>query len=154
VNLIDGTIIDFEGICPELTIGRHPSNNIVISDSIISSKHLRIFKDESSFCALDTSANGTFVCGSRLTRNEMRRLKSGDEISLVQNSYKPTENAKHIYIFSETPSVPVTKESPITVRYDLGRSIGKGNFSEVKLGLCRLTGERVAVKIIDTQKTQ
>ena len=154
VNIIDGSIIDFSTLTSEIIIGRHPSCQVVLQDVMVSGKHLRIFRDAYSYCVVDTSANGTFVCGSRLNKGEIRRLKSGDEISVVQNSFKPCENAKYVYVFSESPPLPITPDTPVHLRYDLGRSIGKGNFSEVVRGISRQTGERVAIKIIDTVKTQ
>lgn len=36
-------------------------------------------------------------------------------------------------------------------KYRLGRTIGEGTFSKVKLGLNGNTGEKVAIKIIDKQ---
>ena len=154
VNIIDGNIMDFSPTLSEIIIGRHPSCQIILQDVMVSGKHVRIFRDSYSYCVVDTSANGTFVCGSRLNKGETRRLKSGDEISVVQNSFKPCENAKYVYVFSESPCAVITSDSPIHLRYDLGRSIGKGNFSEVVSGISRQSGDRVAIKIIDTVKTQ
>ena len=36
--------------------------------------------------------------------------------------------------------------------YQIKETIGKGTFSKVKLGINKLTGEKVAIKIIDKKK--
>ena len=150
VSLTDGSIYELSESAPDLFIGRHPSCRVVLQDVNVSGKHLHIYNDGYSFVLGDSSSNGTYVCGSRVNRGESRRLKSGDEISLVQNSFKPSEQAKYVYMFSEC----CEPSSSISGRYDLGRVIGKGNFSEVLVGIDRLTGQRVAIKAVDTLKTE
>lgn len=143
----------------EITLGRSPQSTIPIRDPNVSSKHLRIFRDEFSFAMVDSSVNGTFVNGVPLVKNEPRRLQSGDEFSLVQNSYKSSDKARHVFMFVEPPvpadSLGTSQQSPsVLTYYHLGRCIGKGNFSEVHIGVHRETGDRVAVKIVDTMKTE
>ena len=152
VNVIDGSIFELSDTRSELAIGRHPHCDIVISDVNVSARHLSIRRDDYSFCLTDNSSNGTFISGSRVNRGETRRLKPGDEISLVQNSYKPAENAKFVFMFSEASVATVAHT--ISSTYDLGKVLGKGNFSEVLLAICKQTGERVAVKVVDTLKTE
>ena len=65
-----------------------------------------------------------------------------------------------MYMFVEPPAFhPGTRSvagdpDNILTYYHLGRCIGKGNFSEVVMGVHRETGERVAVKVVDTLKTE
>ena len=152
VDLQSGSSVEFRADMSEITVGRSPQSTITIRDPNVSSKHLRIFKDEHSFALVDSSVNGTYVNGIPLTKLDMRRLHSGDEFSLVLNSYRASDKARHVYMFVEPPSGG--DPSSILTYYHLGRCIGKGNFSEVHIGVHRGTGERVAVKVVDTMKTE
>ena len=160
VDLHTGELVEFRSNMTEVTIGRSPQTTIHIRDPNVSSKHLRIFRDDHSFAIIDSSVNGTFVNGIPLTKMDMRRLQSGDEFSLVLNSYRSSDKARHVFMFVEPPPIdPVTHQvagdpTSVLTHYHLGRCIGKGNFSEVHIGLHRETGERVAVKVVDTLKTE
>ena len=160
VDLISGEQIMFKSDMTELTIGRSPNSHLTIKDPNVSSKHLRIFRDEHSFAIVDSSVNGTFVNGIPLTKLEVRRLHSGDEFSLVLNSYRSSDKARHVFMFIEPPAIdPATGQiagdpTSVLTFYHLGRCIGKGNFSEVHIGVHRESGERVAVKVVDTLKTE
>jgi serine/threonine-protein kinase CHEK2 len=154
-------MVEFRTDTYEVWIGRSPQNTIIIRDPNVSSRHLRIFRDEFSFAMIDSSVNGSYINGTPLAKNEARRLHGGDEISLVLNSHKPHEKARHVFMFVEPPSLfpvpyPSSGDVPdeILKYYHIGRCIGKGNFSEVHIGVNRSTGERVAVKIVDTAKTE
>ena len=152
VDLLSGERIDFRADMAELTIGRSPQSTVTIRDPNVSSKHLRIFRDEHSFAIMDSSVNGTFVNGVPLAKMEVRRLHSGDEFSLVLNSFRSSDKARHVYMFVEPPQGG--DPGSVLTHYQLGRCIGKGNFSEVHIGVHRETGERVAVKVVDTLKTE
>jgi serine/threonine-protein kinase Chk2 len=152
IDLQTGQVVEFLSDMMEITLGRSPQSTIVIRDPNVSSKHLRIFRDDHSFALVDSSVNGTFVNGIPLTKLDMRRLQSGDEFSLVLNSYRPADKARHMYMFVEPPVGG--DPSSVLTHYHLGRCIGKGNFSEVHIGVNRSTGERVAVKVVDTLKTE
>ncbi|KAI9189429.1 hypothetical protein H9P43_000862 [Blastocladiella emersonii ATCC 22665] len=56
-------------------------------------------------------------------------------------------------LFSKVTSERRQGQKPSSIGYyDLEKSIGEGNFAKVKLGTHALTGEKVAVKIIDKSK--
>ena len=64
----------------EITIGRAPSNNLVVDEGAVSKVHARIERTKDQLVLEDLgSANGTFVNGARL--NEAF-LKDGDAVSL------------------------------------------------------------------------
>jgi hypothetical protein len=65
-----------------ITLGRHPSNTIVLADPPVSRHHARILFQAGTGWALEDldSANGTFVNGQRLARP--RRLRHGDTIQI------------------------------------------------------------------------
>jgi pSer/pThr/pTyr-binding forkhead associated (FHA) protein len=61
-----------------VTIGRLPDNTIVIDNSAVSSRHLRIAREGPQFVVEDLeSTNGTFVNGDKITK---RALRHGDTI--------------------------------------------------------------------------
>ncbi len=65
-----------------LAVGTDPLNDIVLKDSLCSSKHLLLFADHADVYALDLkSQNGTWVNRKRLTRRH--RLAHADEIRLA-----------------------------------------------------------------------
>ena len=58
----------------EMVIGRDLGNDIVISDSEVSRRHSRIFKQGNNYVIEDLgSTNGTFVNGQRLTGSYVLR---------------------------------------------------------------------------------
>src|SRR5450631_2607455 len=68
------------------TLGRHPGNDIVISDESASRLHAEIEFDMASnaISARDLgSTNGTYVSHERLT--DARRLRQGDELRIGQH---------------------------------------------------------------------
>ena len=67
-----------------VTVGRKPSNAIVIGDSRISGKHLEFTSDEQRSVRVTChSTNGTFLNGERLTKGEPREIRDGDIVSAV-----------------------------------------------------------------------
>lgn len=65
-----------------ITLGRHPSNTVVLADPPVSRHHARILFQAGTGWVLEDleSANGTFVNGQRLARP--RRLRHGDTIQI------------------------------------------------------------------------
>jgi pSer/pThr/pTyr-binding forkhead associated (FHA) protein len=61
-----------------VTIGRLPDNTIVIDNSAVSSRHVRVVREGPQFVVEDLeSTNGTFVNGEKITK---RGLRHGDTI--------------------------------------------------------------------------
>lgn len=74
-----------------LTIGRTPSNQLVVNDPKASSHHAEIRPDGQGYSITDLgSTNGTFVNGQRLIPHMARQLNNGDAIRIgdVQYSYE------------------------------------------------------------------
>ena len=74
---------------PEFGIGRHPNNDLHITDTRLSGYHCRI---ERSICPksgimlihlIDLSTNGTYINGQLVGKNKRTNLKNGDEIHLL-----------------------------------------------------------------------
>ncbi|WDP92888.1 MAG: FHA domain-containing protein [Desulfobacter sp.] len=82
---LKGGIQEFDG--SEITIGRHPSSDLVFPKDlvVISRNHARIQREGNRFKIIDTSTNGTFVNGSRVTE---AWLKNGDVIFFTEGGPK------------------------------------------------------------------
>jgi len=93
------------------TLGRHPGNDIVISDESASRLHAEIEYDVSGNVVLVRdlgSTNGTYLSHERLT--EARRLRPGDELRIGQH---------RLALFFRDPSAlgataPLTGTQPVT----------------------------------------
>jgi two-component system, NtrC family, sensor kinase len=63
-----------------ITIGRHPNNNIAVTQEAISRHHARIERRGSNFVILDlNSSNGTFVNGQKVSQ---QKLEEGDIVTM------------------------------------------------------------------------
>ena len=81
-------ITEFQLAGESKTIGREPSNDIVVENLLVSSHHARIDPAGKDYVITDLqSKNGTFVNGERVTSN---KLKNGDQILI----------GKHLLVFS------------------------------------------------------
>eukprot|EP01114_Cavostelium_apophysatum_P015421 TRINITY_DN4193_c0_g1_i3.p1 TRINITY_DN4193_c0_g1~~TRINITY_DN4193_c0_g1_i3.p1 ORF type:complete len:442 (+),score=128.56 TRINITY_DN4193_c0_g1_i3:262-1587(+) len=147
----------------ELTVGRRKECSVTFSDLRVSGKHCRIFRANTdleagtipipSIFVEDLSSNGTFLNGKVLGKGNRSTVNNGDEISLVAK--RGNTDCIMSYVFQDLSmqdSKEESDESEITKLYDIQKVLGTGNFSVVKLGVNRKTGERCAVKIIDKKK--
>lgn len=67
---------------PSLTVGRDPTNDLVIDHKLVSRKHARFERDEAGFYIRDLdSTNGTYVNGERITGVQL--LRNNDEVGIV-----------------------------------------------------------------------
>jgi len=92
----------FEITAAGLKLGRHPlQNQIVVQDEEVSRQHARIFiGTDGKVWVEDTSANGTFVNGSRVEKQSV--LRAGDKIRLGSNP-----SSTFIYADGQAASAPV-----------------------------------------------
>lgn len=97
----------------EVTVGRDPSNDIVINDAEVSRKHARLLFQEGSYVLEDLgSTNGTYINGQRLMGPY--QLRHGDLILLGENismtyEYLPQDEEGTVAVRPrqvETPAVP------------------------------------------------
>lgn len=101
---LKGTIQEFSG--REISIGRHPSCDIHFPKDllVISRKHARIIREGNRFKIIDSSVNGTYVNGDRISD---AFLRNGDVIILTQGGPKIsflTQAGQSIEIHSASPS--------------------------------------------------
>ncbi|MEZ4227014.1 MAG: GGDEF domain-containing protein [Polyangiaceae bacterium] len=76
-----GKLHTLEG--PELRLGRHASCHVVLEDDGVSRRHARLVREGSHYVLEDLgSANGTFVAGNRIERQQ---LADGDVFQLGPN---------------------------------------------------------------------
>src|SRR5437868_8698477 len=93
------------------TLGRHPGNDIVISDESASRLHIEIELDvaTNTVTARDLgSTNGTYLSHERLT--EVRRLRQGDELRIGQHRLNLTFRDPSML----GATVPLTGSQPVT----------------------------------------
>ncbi|MGQ9426040.1 FHA domain-containing protein [Gilvimarinus sp. F26214L] len=84
----------FEIADPQLTIGRHPSNDVQIDEEAVSGKHALIIAERNAFFSAHKeyfledlgSTNGTFVNGERI--NGRVRLQHNDLIRMAWTQFK------------------------------------------------------------------
>ncbi len=81
----------------EYTLGRFPTNDIVIPDPYVSRKHARIFfKDGKWFIEDLGSTNGTIVDNEDIRGKDARELRNGSEIiiglTILKVSYGEEES--------------------------------------------------------------
>jgi hypothetical protein len=89
VLLVEGGSLDRRrfAIQRELTIGRSPSNSIVLSHRFVSSHHATVRLQGNEVLLVDEgSTNGTFLNGSRITAAS--RLKPGDAFVVGDTTFR------------------------------------------------------------------
>lgn len=105
-----GEQFDYEITRNQVSIGRHPDNDIVIKDNRVSRNHIIIWQDGDLYRVKDPkSQNGTRVNGVDLPHDQWRQLNSGDVITLAFGA------ATLEFIDESQPSSPVSfHDLPIT----------------------------------------
>ena len=93
-----------------LTIGRIPSNKLVLNDAKASSRHAEIRATDNGYTITDMgSTNGTFVNEQQLRPNEPRPLNTGDTIRIgdTRFSYESSDAAQiGPTVYAEQGGVP------------------------------------------------
>lgn len=94
-QLVDDVVVHkFELNQDELSLGRHPGNDIVIDDSAVSGSHARLYVEtnphfeqyQEIFIEDLQSTNGTFVNGLKIEGRQ--RLRHQDVVRLAWNKFK------------------------------------------------------------------
>ncbi len=79
----------FALVSGENSVGRRPSNSIVLADPYVSGSHATITAEDAGFVLIDlNSTNGTSVNGQRLTAGEPHTLSDGDEVVFGQMAFR------------------------------------------------------------------
>jgi pSer/pThr/pTyr-binding forkhead associated (FHA) protein len=106
--------LEFRG--QELVIGRNPGCDHVIDQSMVSSRHARLFRSGDHVFLEDlSSANGTFVNGERI--QEATKVEPGDTISLGSHSLVLRATSGELPIeAAATRNLPVPQTVPTTAR--------------------------------------
>jgi len=82
----DGQIILLPLFHAVVAIGRHPENNIILSDPDVSRRHAKIYVDPGSIIIEDlSSTNGVFINNFRI--NNPTNLSVGDQIIIGSNQF-------------------------------------------------------------------
>lgn len=77
----------------EVSIGRHPNCDIVVSDKRASGQHLRIYRDEAfHYFVENLSANSCFISEHKMNKGDTRQLQHGDAVSLCVSAHSTEKN--------------------------------------------------------------
>ena len=101
--------------------GRDPSCQIIIPDQRVSRRQFEIYKVNGAYTILDlASVNGTFLNGSPVSSTDPQTLKSGDAISVLDNTmyfelHDP--NFKYKVDNIEIPPIQVEADQPASNDY-------------------------------------
>ena len=133
-----GQDIEFPLNADSVTLGRDPTNAIVIQNSWISSKHARFArKSDGSFEVYDLdSQNGIEVNGKRIVRCALR---DGDKVAFGQVEARFVVPENDASREAKTASIPVGKNS------EMQHTIRGGNRAELDRSLETLRDEQAAL---------
>jgi len=130
----------------------------VVDDPVVSSFHCIIEKDqEENIWLTDKSTNGTYVNKSKVGRGKRRLISDGDEIVLVTSAKrdkKTKKPRKKISFFFYSSNSEDDEISAVKRKYHFKEQLGVGSFAEVWLGIHRIEGVKVAIKMIDMKRYQ
>ncbi|KAJ1978174.1 hypothetical protein H4R34_003301 [Dimargaris verticillata] len=140
-----------------IVIGRHRSCDIKVEGTFCSNHHCRLAvemstEDSNGFAVVchDMSSNGTFVNRVKIGKGKTVLLTHGDTLEIRKGNY-------FTYIQTWYPRGKENRddvgEEIVEAKYQItNRVLGTGTFAQVKLALCKETGQRLAAKIIDRQR--
>jgi serine/threonine protein kinase len=156
----------------QITIGRASTNQVVLRDPSVSSRHAIITLKDQAYWVTDTeSTNGTLLNQQRLVPQLPLKLHPGDAIrfgnitctyevidrpsrSLASPLSSEQENTSAGASPLSTPSTERQQHDRVGQRfgnYRLSRLIGQGGFAEVYLGEHIFLETQTAIKILHTQ---
>ncbi|KAG7165109.1 serine/threonine-protein kinase Chk2-like isoform X2 [Homarus americanus] len=128
----------------------HFGNSFLPAISKIHFKVTRESKPNSEVVVIleDLSCNGTFVNKQQVGRGNKIVLQNNDEIALAHAN-------KKIFVFHDCVQNDAQDyPEQLTQMYTITRTLGEGNFGEVKLAYKQGTLERCAVKILKKRGSQ
>src|SRR6266567_3314545 len=155
-----------------ITIGRASTNQLVLRDPSVSSRHAIIALKDQAYWITDTgSTNGTMLNQQRLVPQVPLQLHPGDAIRLgdITCTYEVIDRPSRSLASSPSSEQGNTSagasplSSPIIERpqqdrvgqrfgnYRLGKLLGQGGFAEVYLGEHIFLDTQTAIKVLHTQ---
>lgn len=133
-----------------ISIGRDPSNDLVLSDTMVSRRHAILEQRDDGFVIRDNnSSNGTMVNGDRL--DDEKTLQDGDLVAIGSSRllFQLDDNADASTapprpIGSETREVPTGGADPTPAPSSVGRNCPKcGTASTALDKFCRSCGHKL-----------
>lgn len=163
----------------EVFVGRHPDCQVKASDKHVSTKHLRIYRDEKQRFFLEELGISCFINNQMVKKHEHRALRHGDAIIIAEKPSAEKPFASLIFRAPAQRTVLAQKSSECTgtsparaeggseavenlkqgvteewvkKHWDISYELGSGNFSEVRLGIEVEQGKRYAMKMVDKKR--
>lgn len=144
----------------DVSFGRDASACSVVYPDLgtLSRVHCKIFSLGREVFLEDLSSNGTFVNGKSVGKKNRRILRHFDVISLINPQLPESTKYSWKFISPDGGAIPAKSgalgalTSELERSYEVGATLGTGNFATVKLGTHRVTGQKVAVKLIDKKR--
>ncbi|RKP37182.1 kinase-like domain-containing protein, partial [Dimargaris cristalligena] len=138
-------------------IGRHRSCDVILKGDFCSNLHCRISakatldgSEDFDVSCEDLSSNGTYLNRKKIGRGKTVLLSHGDTLEIHKGNY---------FTFLQTYRRPGQDallhqdQEVVDAKYQITeRILGTGTFAQVKLAICKTTGQRLAAKIIDRQR--
>eukprot|EP00347_Sterkiella_histriomuscorum_P012623 403367860 len=147
----------------QFTIGRTPNNSYQIQDQKISGTHCKISMrvDEESGKMIvsleDTSSNGTYYNGEKLSKGQTRDLKNGDEIHLlkeIEGAVDSSEEIGFIFVLLKDYSRPDPSQQQILNQSLLKSQEKERNSKKRAYEEITVTKEELEVKIQEEKVMQ
>ncbi|HJT78263.1 MAG TPA: sigma 54-interacting transcriptional regulator [Gemmataceae bacterium] len=103
---------------PRYTLGRAPSNRVVLKDELCSREHAEVSFSDGRWRVRDLSSlNGTLVNGTRITGEE--ELSAGDEVHLGRTTLLFVEGMEQL---PDVPAVPRDGATGLSIKKRLGQT--------------------------------
>lgn len=119
----------------------------------LSGRHFKIWYKGLNVLLQDTSTNGTYLNGIRMTKGQNYVLAHGDEISVGVGVEADT--LKYLVVLPKREQKAIQDEDVDTIHHHYvidDAIIGQGAFATVKKAIERSTGDTYAVKIVSKRK--
>ncbi|KAK0475477.1 kinase-like domain-containing protein [Armillaria novae-zelandiae] len=140
--------MDFLRLFTLITIGRHPqTNHFILPGQRISNNHCEILWEDKSVVLTDLSSNGTWINGELVGKGKKRLLRDGNQIAFGSPIAQGTEDYRFTFR-THTTDLREYDRGEMYLHYEIAHELRSGGYGTVSKGMCLVTGEWVAIKVI------
>ncbi|KNC53406.1 CAMK protein kinase [Thecamonas trahens ATCC 50062] len=113
---------------------------------------LRIFRDDEGVVFVKAASKGVKVRGKEVGEEMTALVDDGDRIKVTGTAWEDGPVEYVVELVESDDGDDDSEHGFVTADYDMGKVLGTGNFATVRLGVCRKTGRKVAIKVCDKAK--